>query len=66
MDRTDYAQLALLVKGAEVNLMSGQLNDWQHANSSVFHILALAIIDLNDRLARLEPTAPNQSIIISE
>ena len=66
MDRIDYAELALLVRGAESNLMSGQLNDWQHANSSVFHVLATAILDLNDRLARLEPSSPDQSIIISE
>lgn len=57
MDPKDYAELFMLVKGAEQALLSGQLADWQHANTSTFHVLATMILDLNDRLARFETTA---------
>jgi len=61
MESKDYSELFLLVKGAEQALLSGQLTDWQHANTSTFHVLASMILDLNARLARLEaPT--NQSV----
>lgn len=63
MDAIDYSELRMLLKGAEKAIMSGTLNDWQHANTSTFHILCSAIVDLHDRLARLEVT-PDKSIIL--
>ncbi len=63
MDTIDYSELRLLLRGAEKAIMSGTLNEWQHANTSTFHVLATAIVDLHDRLARLEVT-PDQSIIL--
>jgi hypothetical protein len=64
MDNIDYSELRMLIKGAEKAIMSGTLNDWQHANTSTFHILASAVVDLHDRLARLEVT-PDKPILIS-
>lgn len=64
MDTIDYSELRLLIRGAQGAIMSGTLNDWQHANTSTFHVLAEAIVDLHDRLARLEVT-PDKSIILS-
>lgn len=63
MDPTDYAQLAILLRGAEKALLSGTLNDWQHANTTSFHVLASAIIDINDRLAQLE-TSTDKSLVV--
>jgi hypothetical protein len=57
MESKDYSELFLLVKGAEQALLSGQLTDWQHANTSTFHVLATMILDINARLAKLEPSA---------
>ena len=54
MEKTDYSEITLLMKSAEKALFSGTLNDWQHANTSLFHVMASFIVDLNDRLARLE------------
>jgi len=54
MEKIDYSELALLLRGAEKAIMSGTLNDWQHANTSTFHLLATAIVDLNERLNRLD------------
>lgn len=56
MDRTDWLEIKELVKGAEGALLSGQLNEWQHADCTSFHVLASAILDLNDRLAKLDVT----------
>lgn len=56
MDAIDYSELRMLIRGSEKAIMSGTLNEWQHANTSTFHILAVAIVDLHDRLARLEVT----------
>ena len=53
MEAKDYAELFLLVKGAEKALLSGQLSDWQHANTSTFHVLASMILDLNERLTTI-------------
>ncbi len=61
MDQTNYSELVLLLKGAEKAILSGTLNEWQHANTSTFHILATTLVDLNDRLARLELSS-NQSV----
>jgi hypothetical protein len=63
MDAIDYSELRLLLRGSEKAIMSGTLNEWQHANTSTFHILATAILDLHDRLARLEVT-PDKSLLI--
>lgn len=52
MDNKDYAELALMIAGAERALLSGELNDWQHATTSSFHVLATAILDLNARINR--------------
>ena len=57
MDKIDYSELRMLIRGSEKAIMSGTLNEWQHANTSTFHILAEAIVDLHDRLARLEVTS---------
>lgn len=64
MDEIDYSELRLLLRGANAAIMSGTLNDWQHANTSTFHVLATAIVDLHDRLARLEVT-PDKSLVLS-
>jgi hypothetical protein len=61
MDRTDWLEIKELTRGAEQALLSGTLNDWQHANTTVFHVLGIAILNLQDRLARLEP-APDQLV----
>ena len=53
MEAKDYAELFLLVKGAEKALVSGQLSDWQHANTSTFHVLASMILDINERVTAL-------------
>ena len=63
MDEIDYSELRLLVRGASAAIMSGTLNDWQHANTSTFHVLAEAILDIHDRLARLEVT-PDKSLLL--
>ena len=63
LNEIDYSELRLLLRGANAAIMSGTLNDWQHANTSTFHVLATAIVDLHDRLARLEVT-PDKSILI--
>lgn len=63
MNEIDYSELRMLIKGSEGAILSGTLTDWQHANTSTFHILASAIVDLHDRLARLEVT-PNQSLVL--
>ncbi len=55
MDSTDWLELQQLVRGSESALISGQLNEWQQADCTAFHVLASAIMDLNARLARLEP-----------
>lgn len=65
MDKTDWLEIKELVKGAEGALISGQLNEWQHADCTSFHVLATAILNLNDRLARLEPS-PNQFVAYGE
>lgn len=56
MDKQDYLEIESLLRGAAQMIVSGQLNDWQHANTSTFHLLATAILDLNDRLASIETT----------
>lgn len=63
MNEIDYSELRMLLRGSEKAIMSGTLNEWQHANTSTFHILATALLDLHDRLARLEVT-PDQPIIL--
>jgi hypothetical protein len=61
MGSKDWLELQQLVRSAEAAIMSGTLNDWQHANTSTFHVLANALLDLNNRLARFE-TASDQSL----
>ena len=63
MNEIDYSELRLLLRGSEKAMLSGQLTDWQHANTSTFHILCTAILDLHDRLARLEVT-PDKPILL--
>lgn len=65
MEAKDYAEILLLVKGAEKALFSGQLNEWQHANTTTFHILASMILDLNARLLAVGGAYPstNQSLV---
>lgn len=53
MDNKDYSELALLLKGAETALFSGELNDWQHATTSTFHMMAQFILDLNTKYLAL-------------
>lgn len=53
MDVTDWLEIKELVKGAEGALISGQLNEWQHADCTSFHVLASAILDLNDRISTI-------------
>ena len=55
MDNKDYSELTLLLKGAQQALLSGELNDWQHATTSTFHLMAQFILDLHARLARAYP-----------
>lgn len=61
MDNTDWLEIEQLVRGAEGALLSGQLNEWQHADCTAFHVLATAILDLDDRLAAIEATT-DQSV----
>jgi hypothetical protein len=63
MDQTDYLEIENLLRGAAQMLVAGQLNDWQHANTSTFHLLATAVLDLNDRLARLETSSDKPLVI---
>ena len=63
MNEIDYSELRMLLRGAESAIMSGTLNEWQHANTSTFHVLASAIVDLHDRLARFEVT-PDKPLIL--
>lgn len=53
MDREDYLEIEGLLRGAAQMLVAGQLNDWQHANTSTFHLLATAILDLNERITAI-------------
>ena len=55
MSAADWLELKELVRGAEGALLSGQLGEWQHADCTSFHVLASALLDINARLARLEP-----------
>lgn len=64
MDQTDYNEIDSLLRGAARMLMEAHLNDWQHANTSTFHVLATAILDLNDRLAKIEP-ASDKSLVLT-
>lgn len=57
MDDIEWTELKELVKGAEMALISGQLNEWQHADCTSFHVLATAIMDLHHRLAEVEATS---------
>ena len=61
MEQTDWLEMKELIRGAEGAILSGTLNEWQHASTSTFHILASALLDLNGRLARLEST-PNKPV----
>lgn len=63
MNEIDYSELRMLLRGSEKAIMSGTLNEWQHANTSTFHVLATAILDLHDRLARLEVT-PDKPLLV--
>ena len=54
MNNTDWLEIKELVNGAEAAILSGTLNEWQHASTSTFHVLATALLDINTRLARLE------------
>lgn len=58
MDRTDYAELALLLKGAEQALLQGNLNEVQHVSTTTFHVLAGFILDLQARLLGVEGVYP--------
>src|SRR5574337_830074 len=64
MDNKDYSELTLLLKGAQQALLSGELNDWQHATTSTFHLMAQFILDLNERLLNVAGPYPsaNQSM----
>ena len=62
MEQTDWLEMKELIRGAEGAILSGTLNEWQHASTSTFHILATALVSLNDRLARLE-SATNQPMV---
>lgn len=57
MDRKDYSELTLLLKGAEQALLSGGLSEIQHISTTTFHLLAQFILDLNERLSRFEKYA---------
>ena len=59
MDNKDYSELLLLLKGAETALLSGELNDWQHATTSTFHLMAQFILDLNARLIGVAGAYPS-------
>lgn len=59
MDLTDWLEFQELLRGAEGALLSGQLNEWQHATTSSFHVLATAILDLNTRLTGMGAYPPS-------
>jgi len=61
MSSLDWLEMKELIRGAEGAILSGTLNEWQHASTSTFHILATGLLDLNNRLARLESTT-NQPV----
>jgi hypothetical protein len=64
VDKQDYLEIESLLRGAAQMIVSGQLNDWQHANTSTFHLLATAVLDINDRLARLETSTDKPLVIV--
>jgi len=57
MEAKDYTELQQMIELAGRALVSGTLTDWQHANTSTFHILASMILDLNDRINRGDYTS---------
>lgn len=73
MEHADYLELQGLQNNAGQALMSGELNDWQHALTSTFHLLSqfiLAqhneILELKNRVGGSEPPSdqPAESRII--
>lgn len=64
----NWAELYMLNKTAEAAILSGELDELRHANASAFHLLSIYLMNLNDRLARLETTSDQseQSRIVVE
>lgn len=54
MESTEWAELRQLNEQAKVALMMGQLNESQMADAMSFHTLATFIIELNERLSKLD------------
>lgn len=56
MEHKDWLEIQNLVKEAEGALLSGTLNDWQHANTTIFHVLGTALFDLYQRMGTYPPS----------
>lgn len=54
MESKDWAELWQLNEQAKVALMMGQLTEVQMADAMSFHTLATFIIELNERLSKLD------------
>lgn len=58
MGKIDWTELWMLRETATKALLSGELHEqWQHVSTSTFHLLSTYLLDINDRLARLESSA---------
>lgn len=53
----NWAELYMLNKTAEAAILSGELDELRNANASTFHVLSIYLMDINERLARLEATS---------
>ena len=60
MSSLDWLEMKELIRGAEGAILSGTLNEWQHASTSTFHILASALLDLNERISAMERSADDR------
>lgn len=69
MKSTEWAELWQLNEQAKVALMMGQLTEVQMADAMSFHTLATFIIELNERIKKLEVVgssfASNQPLVFS-
>lgn len=64
MEANDWKRIEELSIQAGAALRSGQLNEMQGADAMAFHTLSLCLLDLNDRLARLE-SPPDKPLVIT-
>jgi hypothetical protein len=64
MDASDYKRIEELMHGAGGALVYAKdLEDWQTADATTFHVLSMAILDLNDRLEKLKAATDKPLVI---